>query len=468
MSADVIQFVDSIDASPTVLLDVNLDLNPWICRLITANPPRLRRAMSSNAMRDGVFVSSSQYEARTVLLDLEVLDTTQDLGAAQLQALARVLDRDDVFLKWQPNGASKPVFFKLYRSDISAIRDIQVSSRAYRAVQVELLAEPFALGLMETITEAGLRQNPTLTNGCVLDVTGVLGDVPAPCIIEVDAAASTDYWAQGMIGVRQHGTPSDLGFFVQAESCTLGTNTTNPGGGPDAAMSGAGANNFVRTSFATASMVTRLTVVPPDALVSTAAGVAIRGTFRLIAAVRRSDDTSVITVRAGQNSIYQPTATIPLTTTRQYVDLGAVSFGTNPRLGYDAEGPIDILSWCSVSIQAERVSGAGTLDWDVFYLVPADEACVTWGTPDIVVGTGKLYLDGINDAIRFIDGTTEAGRGVGFAGSLPSLVPNQTNRFVVLVTEINWSLADVTFGSASDVISFHYWPRYLYVRPSAS
>jgi len=463
MAVDTIQFVDSIASSPTVRLDIN-DGTTWRTTSFAAPPPRLRRAMSQNAMRDGINVSSSAYDSRTITLGLTLVHTTEDNKATELQKLARELDRADNFLRYQPSGATKPVFFRLYRSDMSQLEQFTGTPSAIAKPTIELLAEPFFLGLRETLGPFTVNNDPAAgSNGHYFDVTGVIGDVAAPCVLS-DSVAERGF---RIMAARQHGTPSSLVFFSQAESMTLGTDTTNPGGGPDAAMSGTGANNFVRTSFATASMQTRLTWNPTDA--------ETRGTFRLIAVVRRSDSTSVINVRTSAPQTNSAVATA-LSTSRQILDLGLVSgTGATPTVpGYGSAQISPVFS--SVNIQAERVSGAGTIDWDYAALVPADE----WQMSSFMQGTtvADLVIDAVQEqvyriadsTVLFTTGATESTSidSLPVAGGFPRVVPDQTNRFYWYHTA-DTVAPKLTMGKASlGTITVDYWPRYMFVRPSAT
>jgi len=474
MGFDVIQFVDSIASSPTVRLDIN-DGSTWRTTSFAAPPPRLRRAMSSNAMRDGINVSSSQYDARTITLGLTLVHTTEDNKATELQKLARELDRETNFLRYQPTGATKPVFFRLYRSDMSQLEQFTGTPSAIAKPTIELLAEPFFLGLRETLGPFTVNNDPAAgSNGHYFDVTGVIGDVAVPFIF----VNTGTHNGNGTIALRQHGTPSDMASWMmaQAESCTLGTDTTNPGGGPDAAMSGTGTNNFVRTSFATAAtMTTRIT---KTLTLSDAAGLALRGKYRLLAVVRRSDNTSVMTAQGSiGTTLYTnvgPIVTIPLTTSRQLVDLGAIVAGAPiERVGRYGAVEIPSLNFLA-SIAAARSSGAGTLDFDYFILLPADESYLTFD--GLFNTTAEMVVDGtLESAYQTEDGidpflATSSAITWWFSvtGGFPSLVPNQTNRVFYVIGAHTAGPGNVINKADVATVSVHYWPRYVFVRPSAT
>src|SRR5439155_8021634 len=115
----------------------------------------------------------------------------------------------------------------------------------------------------------------------------VKGDVAAPAMLR----CTSSIWGFNpiqivVVAVRQHGTPSDLLHFVQCESMTAvaSSDTSNPGGAADAALSGAGTTNFMRTTFATSGSGARLKW--PAAPLTTAQTIALRGTYRVFAVVR--------------------------------------------------------------------------------------------------------------------------------------------------------------------------------------
>ena len=127
--ADVIQFVDAPSVSPTVRLDINDD-GKWSAREFLPNLPRLRRSQSQNMLRDGGHVAASVYDMRTLVVSLDLNCATQDIAAAEVQKLARELDRETNYIRYQPTDATFPVFFKTYRSDVSNLVRFAASSRA--------------------------------------------------------------------------------------------------------------------------------------------------------------------------------------------------------------------------------------------------------------------------------------------------------------------------------------------------
>lgn len=471
MAANLTRFVDSIASAPTVRLDLNDEVS-WFVKSFSAPPPRLRRSMSSNSMRDGVHVGSSTYDARTLTIELENIKSTQDTGATEIQKLWRELDRPDNYLMYQPTGATKPVFFRLYRSDASQLEDV-IAQAAMRTITIELLAEPFALGLKESIAAATVTNNPLAgTNPCYFDVTGVLGDVAAP-MVWWDSSANSE--EMRTIAVQHKAAGGLENVFTQAESVTLGTDTTNPGGGPDAAMSGTGTNNYVRTSFSTAIMTTRLTWAPGD----------ISGRWRVLAFVRRNATTSTLTVRALRH-VYNPTTTtvwtgdtvtVPATaSTRLVLDLGIVSLSARADKVVGHSTSTNTLAIGDMVFQAARSGGSDTLDWDVLMLLPAggQYAELADVTSAVVSATGhtRVLIDGVEEVAAALSaagdpttgGTTIKPAVARLTGGFPYLLPNQSNRIHVIPWRSSASTGASTVTTTTTVTAA-YWPRYLFVRP---
>lgn len=150
-----LQFVDSVSASATVRLDLN-DLETWSVAAGTAfETPRLRRALFSTMLFDGVHVAASAYEPRRLTLVLQLSALSLDASATAIQALSRELDRPFNVLKYQPN-TTQPVYFRLERSDYTTL----TFNEASRQATVELLAEPFALGPQEVLPAITMSFDP--------------------------------------------------------------------------------------------------------------------------------------------------------------------------------------------------------------------------------------------------------------------------------------------------------------------
>lgn len=467
---DLIRFVDSISATPTTRLDLN-DESSWWVKSFTAAPPRLRRSTASNAMRDGITVGSASYDSRTLTIELECRKSTQDAGATEIQKLWRELDRANNWIQYQPQGASKPVFFRTYRSDTSGLADIAAQA-AMRTITIEVLAEPFALGLKESLGPYTISSNPAAaSNPGYVDLPSILGDVAAPLVYWDSASGGSAYMSRLVVAHAGGSEVASVITALQAESLQVGIDTTNPGGGPDAAMSGTGTNNYLRTSFATTSILNSTRVQTLTAVAQPA------GLYRILAAVRRSGTTSTLQVRAvvGNASVASTgtigsTITLPATTNRQLVDLGVFAWPDATPVGVTG---LAGTSQAKIDFHAGRTGGSDTLDWDAFLLVPAggQQGTITTLLTSAAATSpagNRLVLDGANDQMFMTtsssDPTTTAVPHVvaSASGAAPSATPGLSNRLYVQSFDGTTPAAGVTTTTA---VSLAYWPRYLLVRP---
>jgi hypothetical protein len=469
MPADLLKFVDQIGTSPTTRLDINDQASTatsWHTD-IEWTPGRLERAMSENAMSDGGVVSSSRKGFGTLRCTTRLRAANSDTLATQFQLLTRELDRADNWIQFQQTGATKPVFFKTYRSDIAEIRVVKVQAGMLE-LSYEILTDPHMLGNMETISIGTVNNDPAhATNGCYFDVTGVIGDVPAPCLI-VDTVAST---SSGIYGVRQHGTPSDGVFFYQAESATL-MGGVNPGGGPDVAMSGTGTNNFRRSNAADHGCVWDITGTDAQRL-------ARAGAYRLLAVTRTTSTnwkgSAYYHKEFDRDGVDTRTANdVQVAAGRTVTDLGIVDLGETFRAGQvgSSTPPQSV----TIGVEFTRASGADTMDFDYIQLVPCDETSAWWQIGrDADTTSYDQAFDSANEAIYRIEtagtlptGTTNKGTNGNLSGGFINLVPNQTNR-VIWVRFGDLDTGDRTIVKAdTSSLTVYYWPRYTFIRPSAT
>jgi hypothetical protein len=438
-----LRFVDAPIAARTTLLDLN-DRFPFaIDNGWDFPPPPLRTSFTGSLLSDGQALGASAYDNREITLPLTVLATTVPALATALTKLHRLLNQDSAWLEFKRDASlSTPVFFRVLRSPAYETTFAQLWSGTQQ-VTLTLTAEPFAIGLEQTaLPVTTINNDPAaVTNPMSAAITGILGDVPAPMLMKVIGASSNLV----RLGIRSRGVTPQLPFFGQAETSTLGTDTTSQ------AIAGFSAGNGARVSFATvATLATRLTT-------SVFGPTASDGEYRIIARVARNggaatDDFQLRGFLGG----YGSTVTVSNLTGPQLVDLGVFAVGGTATGGY---GSPFISSGDSVIVQAARTSGTGSLDIDYVLAIPADTAYLTvdFGTFGTSLFPG--WIDGVNDTVY----TTTNGGGlvnVSFSrvGSIPQLVPNQTN-WIYLVRSA--SATSDTLGSTT--LSATYWPRYLYV-----
>ena len=469
--AHTCQFVDSIASSPNVRLDLN-DGVTW--KLLTDGtefpPPPLRRAVAQTLLTDGGIVPSSAYDNRVLRMRLALLGSTADTGATQTQTLARELNRPANIVKWQP-ATTAPVFFRTFRSDVSSIQELH-GRDGKRFFDVEILAEPFAYGLREDPqTAATVNNDPAAgSNGLFFDVGTIKGDVETPAKIHTPVTATT-VSRRAVIGVRRRGTPSNVTLALQAESMTVGTDTTS-----SADATASNGNRLVCT-FATATTMTQRA----SGLWPSGTGVDKRGVYRVFVRVQKTVATDSIAGRIIWGSNTQAVGRVTNATVSfgtglagwVLYDLGtiAVPVGGDPVTeGFSgSEMAVDPAAM-AIRFEAQRSLGTGSLRIDYFAFIPADAGMMIVDLTDQDI-TGNFIYDPASDMWYVATGTANSPqnantRGVSWVGGAIMLQPNQTNR-------LYW-LGDVRDDLDADLITdtttvgISYWPRYLQIRPAST
>jgi hypothetical protein len=460
-----LDFVDSIAEEPTIRLSL-ADGATWILNRQETDfsPPPLREAVAQTLLADGGVVSASAYSFRTIRLGLYLGTATADATAAALQSLYRELDRPGNILRWWEH-TTHPVFFRTFRASASSVRRLGFADGRRKKIEVELRAEYAGYGLLETpVSGVTVSTDPAAgSNGCFVDVTGVKGDVESPAIILWPSSA-VNLGRHTMIASRRRGTPANAPFPLQAEAMTQGTDTTTQAN--DANFSGSG-NNYSRCTFATATMQTRLSVTTVGT-----SGVDLRGTYRVLLRYRKNTSTDAINLQLRwgdasiadtlltQNDVYSTAGSGSIVT----ADLGLITIPAGFDPVSDASGvELPVSNALKLQLRAERTSGAGTIDFDVLLLVPADDrlAILNWTR-----AAADFILDARDNSAHARDGSSQvlSAKSPPIVGGFPMLTPNQANRIYMLrvvSTDQSWTLTTYT-------VSVSYYPRYLTVRPAST
>lgn len=465
-----IAFVDSITTTPTVRL--TLDGGDWSLQAdgTDFSPPSLRRAIVQTLLADGALIPSAAYDNRVVTLRLYCTALTDDAAATAVQNLSRELDRPKNILMYQP-GTSQPVFFRTLRADFTAIQWDPVAKFA----TVHIPAEPFAYGPKETLAPVTVQNDPALTNGCYFDVTSVKGDVETPLLVSLPGSSTTFATRPtSLLAARRRGTPASAPFVLQAESLTLGTDTTLQANDP--AMSGSG-SNFARVSFATdTTLTTRL-----SGTVGAAPGVDLRGTYRVLVRIRNTAamDISMQLVwgpsfaLVGNDEVTPPKQTGSFFNVGSwYIDLGLMQVPAGGDPVHDGYSGTELaVDPAPFQLKIRRASGTNTIDIDHLLFVPADDRMllIRWPNIKAAAAADVAVVDGSHEQVVMLwtsGGTRIANsRPVELSGGFPMVSPGVANR-VYLVRSIGipgQSDSDAITGTTS--ITPSYYPRYLYVRP---
>ena len=242
------QFVDSISATPTVLLDLD-NLTPFhVAEGSSVSPPRLRRTASPSLMGDGSIESGSYYEDRVITLVLVPQLVAAETQATAIQTLARILDqREGAWLKWQSEGMSEPLFYRTRRADFEVV-DLVLDAQPDRTLNLEIIAQPFGHGLPETGSFTVTNDPTTGTNKMMYSFGTIKGDVLTPLHLSFPTPAANHrilvascsaldgtvqtapYYKSLSASVANKGSPTSYDTFTRSNSTsTMGT--ASPGGG---------------------------------------------------------------------------------------------------------------------------------------------------------------------------------------------------------------------------------------------
>lgn len=460
MSA-LVGFVDKIDTSPTVRLNLN-DGVTWrvVMQGSDFSPPPLRRASSSNMLADGDYISASAYSNRVVTLKLQLTATDTDGVGSALQTLGRELDRPTNLLRIWRDGATEPLFFRTLRCAPDRITE-QLTT--YREVVLQLDADPFAYGLKQTLTPTAISNDPA--TGCYLDIPYPLGDVDTPLYLDFTAG---DVIAAGRrqssMAMRRRGTPGSAPWIIQAESMTRGTNTTLPGA--DATASGAG-SNYARTTSLSSTYTTKLT----SAVFPSSASVDARGKYRVLGRFRKTSAAGEVRVRLvispdGTTEITPDGVGVVLTsdTTWRWVEFPVIQIPVGHDPITDGISGIDLATrGIIVKIQYALTASSSNIDCDCLVFMPADDryARVLWPS---VSGPTTMRLDssprpkvyGLGSSGETYSTEIPALDG----GGTPMISPDAYNRMWFLLDTGTTSTAGDAIANSTTVAGF-YWPRYI-------
>lgn len=482
---DTLQIVDSVASSPTVLLDLNNE-SPYGMFEFAAPTPPLKRSVSSTMLVDGDRIAATSYGNRVLTVGLDLIHSSQDNWASSWQSLARQLDREWFWLKYQPTGLSSPVFFKVYRSE-AAIETV-AGATAYRRVSLDLPAAPFAVGLAEDISSFTITNDPTTgTNRMMVGPSTlgtVKGDVETPLLLAQTSGPSITS-AEVLLGddviycASYSLTGSQTFSFLSRDLAEL-TSGTDVG----SAVTGAGSNfiggNYKSCSFGTTSMASRLTGAFSTALnplpgvyralirftIPGSTSTPLSYTFKLGVRTGSSqytytDEKTLSTTRtASERSVLLDLGLVQLPTGADY---GGVGLGAAPTSGVAPN--FDLQASCGGTVQAIR--------FDQIFFLPVRTnygvARTSIRTPATFGDFNVICYDGENDQIRTLydasttapfSGVPTSALNLNWQGGLPTVLPGANNYLI-------WLFEDTTVG---DTTSFRarYHPRYLFVRPAST
>jgi hypothetical protein len=456
---DLIQFVDKIDANPTVLLDINDD-QYWATTLFAPAPPLLRRASTGGLLADGDVDAASVRADRIVTFSIDLVCPDQDTKATQLQRLARLIDRESSWLRYRPINAPHPVFFRLKRGDVAELtsNDVQVATLTGT---VTMSADPYAYGLRVSGT-ASVKNDPTDASFPMsFELNDVRGDAPTLPRLQIAGTLLSSIKSRSIRVASTSGSRTGVltaeAITQAATGWTMSTETGVPSADGGSFVRWTAGNSSGRDTVLTGYV--NLPDVPP-------------GEYRVL-------------LRAGANlngTSSGGTFGVPGSLNRQpaanggwrWIDLGIQRLpqGGVPTTAF----PPDVAEtgFARVFFEWRGNSSAGDfVEVDQALLLPSPgpdvnvagrslraraslasnsfDVSATLGGPAGIIGVGSASLPDANPWIA--------------EGGMPLLVPGVKNRIYVLSTAEG---VDDDSNTRVTNVSWSYYPRYLFARPAAS
>lgn len=476
------QFVDSISATPTVLLDLDNN-NPFGMDETSVSPPTLRRTTARGIRNDGDLEVASSYDSREIKIVLSMKVVAAETQATAIQTLARILDRaEGAWLKWQSEGMTVPMFYRTRRASFEVIDDV-LDATPGRALRLTLDADPFGYGLPETGSFT-ITNDPTAgTNKMLYSFGTIKGDVPAPLQL---AFPTPDGVHRTLVASRADYANSVLSApFYQ--SLTAGTINSSPPAGwtvvdeTDANMTSGNRRKLTKTSGTalvtpTAAVVQQWSSLPSgDYRVMVRVLGADAGTELLF--FNRPPSTGSVLIREEAVGRTVVTAT---SAGRDWFDLGVVSMPGGAPLNDVVFGLAGATGPALWNVAAYASVAAVTLYLDCVVLIPA-------GRPGVITRQGTVTFPGtyINRAVtwdglnyrRFAIGESSFTAGVSsvvapsdLTGGNPLVAPSASNVLHFFTTTADPSSASRAADSktATTAVTWTYYPRYLYTRPATT
>lgn len=486
--ADLLQFVDSIGPSPTVLLDLNnrapiyLAANGW-----SAPPPRLNRSTSRSASRDGDNVAASSYSDRELVITLGLNTSSQDEAAEAIQALGRLLNSEGQWLKWQPSTI-EPVFFRTKRAEFDGFNEFNGQADGFREVTIRVPAEPFAYG--ERVEgSATIANDPTAASNPMSFVfPEIQGDVATPLQLSVlgsiggtVGSPKNDGNGSTVIATMAAADAPSGPFWVDLASVTL--DSTNEGGyavttQSDATAIGGSYVRYVRTGSGVSRLAISFHVEP----------VVPSGDYRVFARARRSATSVAVKLTNLTDLAVPDVASFTLSdddlvdSVWSWYDLGVRRLPLDAPLSpsVPSSGPSATVSLMGYGLST---GGAITVGIDGYLFVPVgmDEAVASdmlmiGRAAEYNIGPGgplDLYADGVADSVfgvrRFADLSYTPVTAAG--ASALRVVPGYENYMTFIRAAAGGGAYSGSNGGVKTVtttVDWAYYPKYLYDRPATT
>ncbi len=473
--------------NPTILLDLD-DEHPFTVQASSSvSPPKVRYVTAGRVSQAGEDITLATHDDREIRLDLKMVRSTAEEQAAAIQKLARIITKGGVWLKWQSEDITKPLFFLTKQADLAIVDDV-LDASPLRDLSLTIPAEPYGFGLPET-GQFTITNNPAAgTNKMMTVLPPIKGDVLTPLHLSFPTpdADHKISWASESVLDSSTDDPT-APFWVSLSAVPIK----------------AAAGPWTLTDTADSTMVSgtrrrlvKASTTDPDLMVPT---IAVMQQWNNLPAGDYRVFVRVAGVNAGMRFLFwnRPPSTgsalveaeaalsmtVPTSasaeTKHDWFDMGVVAMPGGAPLAdrtFGLDGPDDPALW-NFGVVVET---AQQLDLDSIVLVPAGRrgTITRHGSVSFpATYTSKIVtVDGLNGR-RFARGRSLNAIEVltvvpasDVAGGTPVVVPGADNSLFFMATLADASATRVDDDKAlTTVIDYTYFPRYLSAdRPGTS
>lgn len=492
--AQIVKFLDRIGG--TVLLD----MSPGTLATgvvvgdpgVQAPPPPVERVVSSTPLAEGGIVSLQPVGMRTVILPLSYTGGIAGSASAiqarrdAVQALMRVLTREDVWLELRPDQLTESRYLHCYRSsDPDLITKLQGMGDRWAEAVVKLPADPYAYGPKETL---GLLST---TNGGDLRTTilgsTIKGEAASPLVCQFTHPGGGGALEQYSVWISSH----HPGAYAKCLYDLVAAGGTPPGGSTRTVVTDSNAigGSYLQWNNVPVGSPFMVSAFP---MTGTAGGaITGKGTYRAFAIL---DPGSIEPASAterwrialrilntsfgstfGETEIASGDAYVRTgTVIDRVVDLGLIDVpfaGRDTAIGLDA--PANIAA-ATLRVYATCIDNGGQtqantdLGFDCIVLLPADDSLAL--VQYVSAPTARqYYLDPYSGTVEVRDaGNLNVAHQpfVGYSGGAPYVTPGVDTSLAMLGAQGGFTDKLSVAGAGGRLnasMVADYWPRYLAV-----
>jgi hypothetical protein len=402
------------------------------------------------------------------------IEGTRTVALARLSALAKVLLRDENWLKVQWSADVSAVYFKLYRGSPGDLSLENAEPSQAWDMTVPLVADPFAYSPRVTLSPITINNDPVAgSNPCRAVLPTIVGDAPAPLMLSVDPSNTTRLDGYRHMFAVNSTYSSVAGPIVWqiggSDGWTAGTDTS----ASEFDGNFSGSNRRSVTFNTVTTMATRISGLAPATLPS--------GRYRAFLRFGRAvASNSKHAFRLGVGGGYGPTAVVErgattTTTLQTWVDLGDFThpFGHNAPKGQEGVARLPV-----VDLQVQKFIG-GAVRLDCFLIVPIDSTDTIQNRMlfseqnqtgvGSVSGSYGVWNGDTESAYAFnSSGQAETGFIAEMMGGFPEVVPGAVNTLHFLQQVSARDPADSSLDASDDitvstVLTPSYYPRWLHI-----